>query len=216
MPQLKLQTRFLLRGSVLLAAFLIFWWLVLLNPLLYLLRTTASGLIPIAESATGDWTIQVPLETVVPVSPDHPTSMRVHSIDFDLAHADAGAFTFGLPVFWAVILATPNIRRSLRPLLFGTVAMAVLELILFLVYVETFAHKTAAQWSPSPDPVAAWFYRSCDYLLVSVIPYIAPFVLAIVIDRELRGQILGRDGALAPDAAAPALTKRKRARKRAF
>jgi len=213
MPVLKPQTRFLARGTALLSGLLILWWFVLLNPLLYLLRSGAGTIVPISETATGDWTIEVRVEAVVPASPEHPKQVPVHSIDFDLARADAGAFTFGLPVFWAVILAVPGIRRWWRPLILGTLSMALVELVLFLIYVELFAHNTAAQWRPAPDPVAAWFYHFGDYLLVSVVPYVAPFLIAIWIHRDLREQIFGRVGEPGP---APARSKKKRARGQAI
>jgi hypothetical protein len=82
------------------------------------------------------------------------------------------------------------VRRSLRPLLLGTLAMSVVEIVLLLVFAELLAHKTAAQWSATPDAVANWFYRFGDYLLMSVIPYIAPFVAAIWLHHDLRRQIV--------------------------
>ena len=196
---LRPQARFLLRVSALLIGLLVLWWFVLLSPLLFLLRQSAELCASVAfggsarfidVTATGDWTVHVPIETVIPMSPGQPAPVAVHSIDFDLARADAGAFTFGLPVLWAILVAAPEIRRG-RPLALGTAAMMAVELVLFLVYVELFAHKTAAQWAQSQDAVSNWFYRFADYLLVSVIPYVAPFAVAIGVSGELRGQIFG-------------------------
>ncbi len=198
--RLKPHTRFLLRGSSLLAAMLVLWWFVLLNPLLYLLGESASACAAmvlgrtsnrfITETSSGDWTVEAPLEAVAPGTPEHPAPIQVRSIDFDMARSDAGAFTFGLPVYWAILLAAPGMRRSLRPLLLGTLAMSVVEIVLLLIFAELLAHKTAAQWSTTPNAVANWFYRFGDYLLMSVIPYIAPFVVAIWLHDDLRQRIV--------------------------
>jgi hypothetical protein len=226
MPVLKPHTRFLLRGSSLLAAMLVLWWFVLLNPLLYLLRESASafaGMVLgrssnpfITETSTGDWTVEAPLEAVAPGTPEHPAPIQVHSIDFDMARSDAGAFTFGLPVYWAIVLAAPGIRRSLRPLLLGTLAMSVVEIVLLLIFAELLAHKTAAQWSATPSAVANWFYRFGDYLLMSVIPYVAPFVVAIWLHDDLRRQIvqLGSGRPLPSQEKAPAPSPRGKRRGR--
>ena len=41
-------------------------------------------------------------------------AQQIHSVDFDIRRSDAISFTFGLPVFWAIILAAPGVRRCLR------------------------------------------------------------------------------------------------------
>ena len=43
---------------------------------------------------------------------------------------DVTAFTFSLPVYGAIILAAPGIRRAMRPLILGTVLVAILKIIL--------------------------------------------------------------------------------------
>lgn len=224
MPALKPQARFLLRGSALLIALLVLWWFVLLNPLLYLIKAGAEvcGSLVfggpshwITETAGGDWTVEVPLEATIQPPPGQPgPPTHVHSIDFDLARSDAGAFTFGLPTFWALALAAPGVRRSLRPLILGTLVVSLLEIVLLLIFVEIFAHRTAAQWAP-PDALAAWGLHFGDYLVVNVIPYVLPFVVAIWLDGRLRWQIFrwGSDPAAtveAKPAAKPAQRRRSR------
>jgi len=201
MPAISLnpQTRFLLLGSALLTGMLILWWFVLLNPLLFLLRGAVqvcggavfSGRseLSVTEAPSGDWTFEVPLEATLPRSLENPTPQQMHSIDFDLARSDAGAFTFGLPVYWAIMLAAPGIRRNLRPLLLGTMAMAVLEIALLLATAEIYAHQALAQLLPSQDPLGNWFLHFSEYLAVSAIPYLIPFAVAIWMHRELREQI---------------------------
>lgn len=193
-----------MRGSVLLAGLLIFWWFVLLNPMLAALEQSAvaCGALVfgsgsprlVTPNPAGDWAIEIPLEVTVPASPQQPNPVHLRTIAFDLARSDAGAFTFGLPVYWAVILAVPRIRRSVRPLVLGTLVMALVEVVLLLIFAEILGHRTAARWSHSEDAVAKWFLRFGEYLVVGVIPYVIPFVVAIGMHPELRRQFLGWAG----------------------
>src|ERR1035441_6853042 len=121
MPVIKPQTRFLLRGSLLLVSFLVFWWFCLVTPLLSFLRGTldVSGSLYygaahelVTETPSGDWSFRVPMEIVLPPSPQQPTGALVHSIDFDMPRSDVTAFTFSLPVFWAIVLAASRVRRA--------------------------------------------------------------------------------------------------------
>ena len=198
MPAISLSTpaRFLLRGSVLLAVLLTLWWLVLINPLQSLLQTAAEAggallfsgrsKLTITEAANGDWTFDVPIEPIVRPARHGSVPRVLYSIGFDLARSEAGGFTFGMPVFWAVMLAAPNLRRNWRPLLVGTVVMAVLEVALLLISVKILAYKSLAQILHSHDPVGGWFLNYSEYLAVNAIPYLLPFAVAITLHRELR------------------------------
>jgi len=189
--------RFLVRGSALLILLLVFWWFLLLNPLLFLLRDSAEifgSLILggdsrqfVTETPSGDWSFRVPLEVVAPRLPRQSGPMQIHSIDFDIARSDVNAFTFSLPVFWAIVLAAPGIRRSLRPLILGTILAAILEIVLLLIFVEISARNAAAQLAPQSG-LTKWFLHFGEYLVVSVIPYTAPFPIALSVHRELRSQ----------------------------
>jgi hypothetical protein len=193
----KRLARFLVRGSALLILLLVFWWFLLLNPLLFLLRDSAelfgslilggeSGQF-VTETPSGDWSFRVPLEAVAPRLPQQSGPLQIHSIDFDIARSDVNAFTFSLPVFWAIVLAVPGIRRSLRPLIFGTILVAILEIVLLLIYVEICARNAASQLAPQSG-LTKWFLHFGEYLVVSVIPYTAPFPIALCVHRELRSQ----------------------------
>jgi hypothetical protein len=185
MPPEKVRGRFLLRGSLLLIGLLTLWWLLLLKPMVFLLRATAEtvGSVPIAETPTGDWSIHFPLEVETPTT-------KVHSVDFDLARADINAFTFSLPLFWAIILAAQGIRRNLWPLFTGTMVIAALEIALFFAFVETGAHRVAGDITQSQTAGTKWFLHFAEYMIVTVIPYVAPFLTAIALHRELRTQLL--------------------------
>ena len=195
-PHDSFQARFLLRGSALLVAMLLLWWFVLLNPMLALLQGSAEMLWSlfgeekmITELPSGGWSLRFPLEATIPDSSGHPGATKINSIEFDVARPDIVTFTFSLPVYWAIILATPGIRRSLRPLMLGTILMAVLEIILFLAFTGINAHHAAAQWSGRQSDLSKWFLRFGDYLVMSTIPYAAPFVIALSLHRELRWRV---------------------------
>ena len=200
-------TRFLLRGSVLVAILLALWWLVPFNPLLFVLRKTVgfsgsflfagSAAFTVTEADNGDWTFQVPLEATLPRTDVNAAPQQINSIDFDLARSDEGAFTFGLPVFWAVVLAAGNVRRNLRAMLLGTLAMGVVEIALVLITAEILARKSLAQMLQSHDPLQAWLLKFSEYLAVNAIPYLLPFAVAIWLHPELRGQILYRSAPVA-------------------
>ncbi len=201
MPSINLnpQARFLLLGTALLAALLILWWLVLMNPLLFLLHNAVNACggvfwsgppaFSVTETPGGGWTFEVPMEATVPHSAANPAPQQVHAIDFDMARSEVGAFTFGLPVYWALMLAAPGIRRNLRPLLWGTLAMAILEIALAVLTADLLAHVTLARMVRAHDPIGHWFLRFSYYLTVDAIPYLMPFVVAIWSHRELREQI---------------------------
>ena len=216
MPKLKPQTRFLLRGSVLLVCLLSIWWFLLLSPMLYLLKGAAGAFLLIQENPSGDWTLRVPLEMTLPATPQQPVAQQVHSIDFDMPRSDVIAFTFSLPVYWAIILAAPGVRRSLRPLLVGTAVMAAVEVAMLLVFAEISARNTAAQLAGGADAVGKWARQFGEYLLASVLPYATPFVVALSLHRGLRAEIFPWVNIVEASAPAAAVDRaqRRRSKKR--
>jgi hypothetical protein len=182
------QTRFLLRGSALLLTLLTLWWFVLQSPMLYLLKGAAGGFVSIEENSAGDWSLRVPLEATVHAAPA-PGVRHIHAIDFDMQRTDAITFTFSLPVYWAIILAAPGVRRSLRPLLMGTLLMSVVELALLLAFAQITAHSAASQLGGVQDALGKWTRQFFEYLVVNVVPYTVPFVVALSLHRELREEI---------------------------
>ena len=195
------RARFLARSSVLMIALLALWWFVLVNPLLLLLRGSAAILGSLAygvsysklitETATGDWSFSIPWELEVPKSRQQPDPTKIQSIEFDLARTDAIAFTFSLPLYWAIALAASPTRRGVRPLVWGTILMVILETLLLLAFVEIDACNIAAHLARSQSDIGKWFLNFGNYLVVNVIPYVSPFVVAISLDRDLRRQIFG-------------------------
>lgn len=188
MPALKPQTRFLLRGSALLVGLLTLWWFVLLGPMLSLLKGAAGGFLFIAENPSGDWTVRVPLEQTLSATPQQP-AQQIHSVDFDIRRGDVISFTFSLPVYWAIILAAPGVRRCLRPLLLGTVLMSAVELVLLVIFAQITARNAVSQLDGAVDAGGKWVRHLGEYLIISVLPYAVPFVVALSLHRELRGEI---------------------------
>ena len=189
MQRFEPHTRFLLRGSALLIGLLTLWWFVLLDPMLYLLKGAAGGFIRIDENASGDWTVRVPLEKTLPATELQPVARQLHSIYFDIPRTDAITFTFSLLVYWAIVLATPNWWRSLRPLLIGTVLMCCAELGLLLVFARITAGGAASQLGGYPDVAGKWIRNFGVYLVVNVLPYAVPFVVALSVHRALRQEV---------------------------
>jgi hypothetical protein len=206
MPAFEPQARFLLRGSTLLLGLLTLWWFVLLGPMLYLLQVAARGFVLIQENPNGDWTLRVPLEKTLPVTPQRPVAQQIHSVDFDMPRSDAIAFTFSLPVYWAIVLAAPGARQSFRPLLMGTALMSAFELVLLLIFTQITARTAAAQLTGADDAAGRWFRHAGEYLVVGVLPYAMPFVVALWLHGGLRRAIFpwGREAEIpAPRPLAP-------------
>jgi hypothetical protein len=216
MPKLKPQTRFLLRGSVLLVGLLSLWWFLLLPPMLSMLKGAAGAFLLIQENPSGDWTLRVPLEQTLPATPQQPVAQQVHSIDFDIPRSDVIAFTFSLPVFWAILLAAPGVRRNLRPLLVGTAVMAAVEVAMLLAFAEISARGTAAQLAGGEDAAGKWARQFGEYLLASVLPYATPFVVALSLHRGLAAEIFPWSSAVEAPASAPPLDRaqKRRSKKR--
>jgi hypothetical protein len=213
MPKLKPQTQFLLRGSALLIGLLSLWWFGLMNPMVAALQVAAGSVIHIEETESGDWTMRVPLEMTLPASPERPVAQQVHSIDFDMPHSDVIAFTFSLPVFWAIVLAAPGWRGNLRPLAIGTAIMAVAEVLLFLTYAQVAAHRSAAQLAPELQGAwGQWAIKFGEYLIVSVLPYAIPLIVAFAVHRGLRWLVFrwGLDPSVQPVVPVPGTRKKRR------
>jgi hypothetical protein len=202
---------------MLLILLLAIWWWVLLNPLLFLLQGAGgfaldavygSGSRDVATvSPSGDWNFTIPLEATMRNAPDHPGLSQIHSIEFTVPRADMLAFTFSLPVFWAIVLAAGGIRKNLRALVWGTLLMAIVEIVLLLVFAKVTAHQTAGQLSEIQSDFTRWLLRVTNYLVSNVIPFLAPFLVAIALHPELRAQIANWDPPGAREPEPPRKTK---------
>lgn len=189
MRGLNLQTRFLLRGSVLLGSALALWWFVLAGPMLYVLRSAVGSFVGMQENLTGDYTLRVPYEATLPATPENPTAQKIRSIDFDMPRSDAIAFTFSVPVFWAIMLAAPGVRRNIRPLVLGTGLMAAIELAMLLSFAHITAWNAVAQMVGESGAAGKWSRAVGDYLITNVLPYLLPVIVALSLHSELRKEV---------------------------
>lgn len=174
--------KFLLRASVLLVAMLVMWWLVLVNPLLFVLR--ASAALPFAfltgssasiAAGAAQWDFRIPI--------------GLQAISFSIPRSDVVVFTFSLPVYWAIALAS---RTRVRSLLIGTLIMEAIEVLSLIAFAALIGHSVAAQRALSYSSFARWFTEFANYLLVDVIPFLAPVLLAVVLDRDLRSRMFSQ------------------------
>jgi hypothetical protein len=144
------------------------------------------------ENGSRNWTFRVPKKIIVPASPVMLMPHQIDSVDFDMERTDVIGFTSSLPVFWAMVLAAPGWRRNLRPLLAGTGLIVLIELILLLTFAASSAHKaTAAILSMPLGTFETWLLSFSDYLIVLVVPYFAPIVVAFAVHHELRRDVFG-------------------------
>ena len=202
------QARFVLRGSALLMAMLALWWFALQPPMLFLLRSCESVALrllssssptePIAVDSSGDWNFRVPVEDTQRDTAKGSGPVKFRAIEFTIPRADVVLFTFSVPVYWAIVLAAPWSRSALRPLLWGTAALSVVEVLSLLALVEITAYAVVAQWHSSPDGLAAWLRDVGNKLIVGVIPFAAPVLAAVALHPELRSQIFPASGSF-PD-----------------
>jgi hypothetical protein len=216
--------RFLLRALVFLALMLALWWFVLLNPLLAGLRFSAEltlRLLPGGSSVSHvtigpdrNWTFQVPAPAAV-VNQERTQQMlgaaaagsgriKVRSMKVEGAGRYPILFTVSLPLYWAILLAAPGWRRLPLRMASGTALLAVLALLSIAVYairlVGGYLQSTTAG-------LPGFLADSAMYLAVGVVPYLAPVLVALSLDGELRGLIL--NGEAAPAVAAPPRRKRR-------
>lgn len=194
------QARFLLRASAALLALSAVWWLVLVNPLLLGFRRTADfvgsmafGRAPchtISETPSGDWNICIPVNGVVS-SASRPGNSRINSIEFEIARSGPTVFTFALPVFWALVLARPD-GGWLRRLAAGTALTALVELVIFLLFLRTYVFALQAQSNATANAVTKWLFDFSFYVELNAAPVATPFLIALGLHPALRNQILGR------------------------
>ena len=100
------------------------WWFVLQNPMRALLKGSLEmcgslvfgvpGNKFLNAAPNGDWTFEIPIDFTAPGISSNGDLVHYHSVDLHLARSDVSAFTFSLPVYWAIVLATPGAWRNRR------------------------------------------------------------------------------------------------------
>ncbi len=190
--------RFLARCALLSAATISLWYFVLLAPLLALMRVSTGALLnlvpgsfseaTLAVDAKGDWTatLSIPTGEAAPwlsqyIPADRPAP-RALTIQLAVQKITLGYFTLGLPLFWAVVLAAPRSRRFWRALGFGTLILAGAALLLCLI---TIGHL-AAPYLWGPGSWIGFVFDVGSYLGAYAVPYVAPFLVVVLLLPELR------------------------------
>jgi hypothetical protein len=193
-PPDRPQLRFLARVLVLFAAALALWWLVLVGPLLQWVRLSTAVLLDAAggfrmETAViiqggGVWMIQAP----VPAAPttNLGRGVRFRSLKLPVAQWIPTLQTVSLPLFWALILAAPPARGWWRALALGSVVLLLFPPLSLLVYSAHVVQRTLY-----PNSLLRGLLDFADYVCGTALPYIAPVVVALAVNRELRAKILG-------------------------
>ena len=220
------QLRFLLRGSTLLLLLLALWWFVLLQPLLSGLRLfteLALHLVPGSSSVASvivapntDWLLRVPIpeslakqEAVQKAfgrAPGAPL-VQVHSFKLAIAERTPTFFTLSFPLFWALILAGPWSRSLWRAAAVGSALLALLAVLSLLLY-TAYTIQTSLKLASSSLAVGLW--GAVEYLNVNVVSYLAPLLIAVWLQKELRAQIFSWEVPVAPAPASPVETDKSR------
>ena len=179
------------------------WWFALQSPMLFALEGAESVALrllsspgskePVELDPSGDWNFRVPVEDTQretnPASGKGGAPTKFRAIEFTIPRSDVVLFTFSVPVFWAIVLGAPLGKSSARALLWGTAVVAVVEVFSLLTLVEITAYAVVAQLHPSADGLAAWARDVGDKIVVGVIPFAAPVLVAVALHRDLRSQI---------------------------
>jgi hypothetical protein len=119
-------------------------------------------------------------------------------------------FTVSLPLYWAILLAAPGWRRRrLLRMACGTVVLATLALLSIAVYA---VRLVGGYFQLTTAGLPGYLTDSAMYLAVGVVPYLGPVLVALSLDGELRGLILGGEAEPAAASAAAAAPRRRRRR----
>jgi hypothetical protein len=194
------QTRFLLRASLIFICLLVFWWFLLLPPLL--------GSVRVCTDVILNWLPGANLQTGVELRPDNvwvlavPVSMGGirRNVRVEAPPRLPTQLTIGLPLFWAIILAAPWCKGVWRSLAAGTALLMALPPVGLLVYA---AHVVRIYVYPHAPPLVEYVLAVADYVASTVAPYVGPVLLALTLHGELRRTILAGDFSLETPEATP-------------
>ena len=216
---------YLLRVVLIVVPLLALWWTVLLDPLLATLRFSTELAFrvclrgdPPAQveiEAAGNWLFRVPVPASVArrdeiqrmfgrVSSAAPY-VKVRSLWLEIPQRDPSLFLVTFPFFWAIVLAAGLTRRTLPALTAGSCLLmpAAVTLLTFSV-VRAFIFETHLQISAFTEALL----HAGDLASLNIIPYLAPVVLALLFDSDLRSLIFSPE--LAPASASSSTAPRLR------
>ena len=113
--------------------------------------------------------------------------VKVRFLKITIPPRYAVLFTFLLPYFWAIALATPWSRQSAAALAAGSVLLGALAVLLEIADV---IHVLASYTQLISSGSAKFVLDVVHYFALEVIPYLAPPLLALCLLTELRRVIL--------------------------
>ncbi len=182
---------FLLRASSTLVLALTAWWWVLATPMVAVLAQSTEFFINLvlgsdaglSTGAAGDWNFRVPVDLVA------SNGSKIRSIEFSLGQEGLLTFTFSLPTYWAIAIATRSTRRNWLRLVWGTITVCAVEQFSLLAYVQLSGMSAGGQWEPSRSALVTYVLTVLSYMIVRVVPYVAPFVVLLALDPELRREM---------------------------
>jgi hypothetical protein len=128
--------------------------------------------------------------------------IRVRSLKMVIEGKYPVLFMAGLPFYWALILASGWTWHRGRALLRGSGVLFVIAAVSLLFYVIRTAIKNTHLIAGGP---AGFLLDSGEYFAIDVVPYLAPLLLALYFDVDLRALVFTRqadDSRPAPPGAA--------------
>lgn len=184
---------------IFLAAVLLLWQFVLLEPLLALSRgviEVSFSLLPlpgagsaelIRVDSNGDW-IVLASHLFLPEREIARQTFGLREAGVRIQRELLPPFSLSLPIFWALTLAARPGKRLTRVLGIGTLLLVIisqLSLVLFLAYwTDKYFVVTSSPWTEFGLQVAG-------YCSNNVVPYATPLMVVISLDRGLRSLVFG-------------------------
>ncbi len=104
-------------------------------------------------------------------------------------------FLVPLPFFWAILLAPGITRQALRSIAAGTCILLVSSVVLMLFQV---VHTFIIQLNLAVPAIAATTLRLSERLVLNVIPFVLPVLLAFGLNADLRTRVFSRQIVPAP------------------
>lgn len=191
--------RFLVQFVILLAAMLLLWHVVLLEPLLALSRgaiEVSFSLLPlpggssaelIRVDSNGDWIVLAP-HLLLPEREITRQAFGSREAGVRIQRELLPTLSLCLPIFWALALAARPGKRFGRVLGIGTLLLAIISQLSLVVFL---AYWTDNYFVVASSPWTRFGLQVIEYLSLNVVPYAAPLVVVISLDRGLRSLLFG-------------------------
>jgi hypothetical protein len=172
------------------------WWFLLKPASLWLLRILAwlplgmfvapAHLDPVRlDPDTHEWVFNVAMNTSL-TNPQTGERQRFDSVEFAAAEDNVAFFACGWFCYLALAFAAAGVsRRQTKSLLKGFGVQTVVNVFSLAVYAYINGYGLVVNL-PGKAGLSVWLYRYFYYLIYLVVPYAAPFAVALLIHREWR------------------------------